>query len=114
MALRGLLEASPATISDFVVAAEARFREAVDISHLGHYSAAIYLIGYAAEMWLKAAAFITEGARPFDIVEPRLAPARRWLADHPWQVAYESYHSLLFWANYLRAGGGRRETPFHT
>jgi hypothetical protein len=60
MGLRAIIENDSETVSDFVAAANARFREALDISHLGHYSAAIYLIGYSAEMW-KAATFVIEG-----------------------------------------------------
>lgn len=44
-------------------------------------------------------------------MERRLAPARTWLRVHPWHVPHEGYHSVLFWATYLRARRAGRRHP---
>jgi hypothetical protein len=103
MQLRQRLSLRPETISDFAIAAEQKYREGIIVAKAGHPGAGIYFFGYTAEMLLKAACFRFDGASPSDRVAPRLAPARNWLASHPWSVNPEGYHSLEFWTTYLRA-----------
>jgi hypothetical protein len=103
MQLRQRLSLRPETLSDFANASEQKFWEGIEVAAAGHPGAGIYLMGYSAEMMLKVAAFRFDGAALTDFVAPRLAPAKTWLAGHPWSVHHESYHSLLFWMTYLRA-----------
>jgi hypothetical protein len=103
MQLRARLSQSPETISDFVVAAEQKFWEGLELVTSERVGAGIYLLGYAAEMWLKAAAFRFDGASPADFVQPRLVPARIWLSLQPESIPHESFHSVIFWLRYLLA-----------
>ena len=58
-------------------------------------------------MILKHACFRVDRGRPADPVAGFFGPTRAWDA-HYCTIPYESYHSLLFWAYYLR--GKRRES----
>jgi len=102
MPLRSQLESQPETLSDFDLAAEQKFWEGTELGVQGHRGSAIYLLGYAAEMWLKRACFRFDGASLLDRVQPRLVPARIWLARRGVAINHESYHSLTFWMTYLR------------
>ncbi|MDQ3081487.1 MAG: hypothetical protein M3R07_04655 [Gemmatimonadota bacterium] len=110
MQLRQRLQGQPETLSDFAAAAEQKYWEAIELAACGHRGGGIYLMGYAAEMYLKVSAFRFDGASLADLIEPRLAPARNWLKAQPTSVAHESYHSVLFWMAYLR---GRRVAKHH-
>lgn len=103
--------ASPATVQDLVLASEERFWEGIELLVAGRRGAGIYLLGYAAEMILKVACFVADGARPYHPVEGRLAPARRWARDHRPGVRHEGYHSLWFWAAVLRRKRALRGRP---
>lgn len=89
-------------LSELVMSAEEKCDEALSLKKAGHYGAAIYLAGYAAEMLLKYAYMRLTGALPSESVETRLAPAR-YRAKHLMtvSVADESYHSLVFWLQLL-------------
>jgi hypothetical protein len=112
MLLRHFLEAQPETISDMSLAVEQKFWEGIELCVAGRHGAGIYLLGYAAEMYLKIASFRLDGANPADFVAPRLARARNLLRTHPFQIAHEHYHSLLFWLASVRALRQRRGTRF--
>jgi hypothetical protein len=101
--LRQRLELQPETISDFVLAAEQRYWEGIELAAAGRSGAGIYLLGYCAEIYLKVASFRFDGARSVDLIAPRLIPARTWMNGQPARTPHEGYHSLLFWLNYLRA-----------
>lgn len=102
--LRSRLATRPETISDFTLAAQQKYWEGMELALAGRRGAAIYLMGYAAEMFLKIAAFRFDGATLADEIGPRLAPAATWMRNQfPGIVPPESYHSLLFWMEYLRA-----------
>jgi hypothetical protein len=103
MQLRQRLESRPESLRDFAVAAEYRFLEGLELATRNHHFAGIYLLGYAAEMYLKIAAFRFDGASPSTLVYPQLQPVRRWmLLRHP-KVEHEGFHSLRFWLQYLRS-----------
>ncbi len=99
MSLRRRLESSPETVQEFELAAEQKYFEALELMASGYRGAGIYLMGYVAEMLLKVAFFRYDGARPADLVGPRLGPARRrGRARIPRDVPWENYHSLNFWS----------------
>lgn len=101
MTLREHILSSPETISDLAWAAEQRFREAEELLYTGRFTGAVYLFGLSVEMWLKLACFYFRGARPSTTVDSQLAPARRWMRANSPAVDPESYHSLLFWTEFL-------------
>jgi len=109
VALRTLLQSTTETVQDLILAAEERYWEALELMVQGHPFVGIYLAGYTAEMLLKTAAFRFDGARPGDFVAPRLAPAKHYGNSFFPHVAFESAHSLRFWAAFLeqkRAAAG--------
>jgi len=102
MSLRIRLEAAPETVQDFELASEQKYWEGVELMTAGHRAAGIYLVGYAVEMWLKAACFRLDGAVPGDMVRPYLAPARRLGRSLFPTIPDENYHSVNFWGELLR------------
>lgn len=101
MTLRDQILSSPETLSDLDWAAEQRYRDAEELFVRMRYTGAVYLFGLASEMWLKLACFRVRGATPSTPVDAVLAPAARWMKLNAPGVDRESYHSLLFWAEYL-------------
>lgn len=100
------------TIQDLNEAAEDRYWEAYELAVQGQPYGAMYLFGYVAEMFLKSAGFLFDGASLNDQVGPRLGPAKVFGSSHFSHVHCESYHSILFWAEFLiekraRAASGR-------
>lgn len=89
------------TLSDLIWAAEERFRDGEYLLGATRLSGAVYLLGLSAEMWLKAACFRLRGATPATPVIGQLGPAKAWMQAQAPGVQAESYHSLLFWAEYL-------------
>ena len=106
--LRRQLDTTPETVADFDLAAESRYWDGCQLITQGHGLGGIYLLGYAGEMILKHACFRIDRARPADPVGGFFGPIRAWMGHHYGTIARENYHSLLFWAYYLR--GKRRET----
>jgi len=102
MPLRTLLESTTETVQDLVLAAEERYWEAYELVVQGHPFAGAYLVGYAAEMLLKTAAFRFDGASPGDLVAPRLGPAKAFGVSYFPNIHCEGYHSLRFWVTFLR------------
>lgn len=97
MALRATNEAAVETISEVMQAAEARYWEGLEALVQGNSAAGVYTLGYVAEILLKTACFLFDGALVTDLVLPRLAPARALgTAVFP-HVPCESYHGLSFW-----------------
>ena len=105
--LRRQLDVTPETVADFDLAAESRYWDGCQLITQSHGLGGIYLLGYTAEMILKHACFRIDGGRPADPVAGFFGPTRAWMRQHYGTIPYESYHSLLFWAYYLR--GKRRE-----
>jgi hypothetical protein len=102
MQLRRRLQSKPETISDFYLAADQKYWEGMELGTAGRFAAGIYLLGYAAEMHLKVAAFRFDGANTGDLVSVRLGPARSWMLRQSASVNHEGYHSLMFWMEYVR------------
>jgi hypothetical protein len=100
--LRHRIKSNPETMQDLELASEEKYWEAIELLVSGYRGAGIYLLGYVAEMILKRACFALDGARPFDLVGPRLAPVRSWAKRQFPGVQAESYHSLWFWTTALR------------
>lgn len=115
MPLRYRLQAEPETVQDLEIACEQRYWEGLELLVAGYRGAGIYLLGYAAEMILKQACFLVDGARPFDHVASRLAPVASWARHHLPGLQHEHYHSLRFWAAVLQVkrqlGGQPLEAP---
>jgi hypothetical protein len=97
MPLRHRIRANPETVQDLVLASDEKYWEGIELLTVGKQGAGIYLLGYAAEMILKNACFLTDAARPGDLVGPRLGPIQKWANRHLPNIPYESYHSLRFW-----------------
>ncbi len=100
--LRFRLSPYPETAQDFELAAEARYWEGLELMAADRPFAGVYLMGYSAEMFLKLACFRLAPLVHLDPIGPRLGPVRRWMAQHRPQIDPERYHSLIFWASYLR------------
>ncbi len=101
-------------ISGFEVAAERRYQEAKVLLRREHRYAAIYLLGYAIEMWLKAAYYRNEGMRTHS------APILHDDMHDAWKnrnaagiatTAKKNLHDLAGWARlltYIRSAAGLR------
>jgi hypothetical protein len=103
MPLRQRIVGYPETVQEQELAAQERFLEALELLTAGYPDGAVYLFGYVAEMLLKNAYFLLTGARPADLVGPRLAPARN-AADRFNRlrgISHEHYHSIRFWSYLL-------------
>lgn len=101
MRLRQRILGSPETISDLVWAAEQRYQESGLLFDAGRFSGCVYLAGLSCEMWLKNACFRSLGSNPSTPVASQLGPARDWMQKNMPTIQHESYHSILFWAEYL-------------
>ncbi|MCK4342466.1 MAG: hypothetical protein KAY37_12170 [Phycisphaerae bacterium] len=99
MTLRRQTEKQEETLQEMELAAELRFGEGLQLLYEGWRSGGVYLLGYVAEMLLKISYFRYRGANPSDLVS--LAPARTAGQVLIPGIAYESYHSLRFWAALL-------------
>ena len=86
------------TIHNFRRAAGARYAEGSWLATHGDRLASIYLLGYSAEMLLKAAFFRLEGYGPGDPLPLKSAPAyaRSWGLAGP-----RNLHDLPWWATLL-------------
>jgi hypothetical protein len=103
LAVRQEILARSETLSDLEWAAEERFREAEELLRAGHFSGAVYLFGLSCEMWLKLGCFRYRGAKITDPVLSQLGPAKAWMKIRYPLIQCESYHSLVFWVEYLIA-----------
>lgn len=98
-------------LQDFALAAEERFLDAQVLLAGGHGTGAAYVVGYVAEMLLKSAVFLFDGARPSDMVYPRLSPLKRWAKNSLPGVPFTNYHDVLFWAWVLRKRRAEKGRP---
>lgn len=110
--LRWQVNTTPETVADFDLAAEVRYWDGCQLLTQGHGLGGIYLLGYAAEMILKHACFRNDRGRPADPASGFFGPIRHWMNVHHPQVDREAYHSLLFWAHYLRSRRRENGNPF--
>jgi len=102
MGLRFRVDSTPETLQDMSLAAEERFAEGLDLVTLDRHWSGVYLLGYSAEMNLKASFFRLGGERPSQQVKGLLAPARKMGERFFPGVPCELYHSLWFWCLMLR------------
>src|SRR5262249_26191940 len=93
------------------LAADERLFEARSLLLGGRVTASVYLAGYAAEMTLKNATLRVEGARPDDLVGPRLGPARARARQLIGAIDDEHFHSIRFGALLLRETRRSRGRP---
>ena len=89
-------------LQDFELAREERFLDAQALLARGHGTGATYVVGYVAEMLLKSAVLLFDGARPSDLVYPRLSPVKKWAQRLLPGVPFANYHDVLFWTWVLR------------
>ena len=68
MPLRAHVEANPETLSDFLLAADDRYREAEKLLEAEEYDGCVYLLGYAVEIWLKSSCLRLRKVGPTDRV----------------------------------------------
>lgn len=102
MAIRHRISGSAETIQDYELAAEDRYWDGMELLVAGHTVGGLYLLGFAAEMWLKYAYFRFTGARPGDPARSHFGPARSHARQLLPSIPAEGYHSLAFWAGLLR------------
>lgn len=100
--LRHRIKSNPETVQDLAIASDEKYWEGIELLVSGRRGEGIYLLGYSVEMMLKNACFLAEGARPSDLVGPRLGPIRSWAKSALPDIPPESYHSLRFWVHVLR------------
>lgn len=89
-------------LQDFELAAEERYLDAQELLARGHGTGATYLTGYVAEMLLKNAVFLFDGAGPKALIRPRLAPVKKWAEKMLPTPPFTNYHDVWFWAHVLR------------
>jgi hypothetical protein len=100
--IRALLSPANETLQDMESAAEDRFWEGWELATQSRHIGALYVWGYVAEMLLKVSAFRVDGASPGEAVAPRLGPAKVYGQARFADIAYDSGHSIEFWAAFLR------------
>ncbi len=98
MSLVARIQPLPETVAEMEAAAEDRYQEGKNLVQQGYFHAGIYLLGYAAEIWLKTAICRVDAASLLtDTIESRVGPAR-----YRWQRLFggrlPSGHDLLFLA----------------
>lgn len=110
MPLRLMVQASPETLSDMLLAADDRYNEAEELLVQQRFDGAAYLLGYAAEMRLKATCLRLRGHGPTTQVWSALPPLKAWMRTVAPTVRFTNYHDLAFFAEcvgQLRVHGGR-------
>jgi hypothetical protein len=89
-------------VQDLLLAADQRLLDGLQLLVEGRPSGGLYVLGYSAEMWLKAGFFYLRGAKPFDVVQAMLRPAHNTgTACFP-TVPWEGGHGLEFWLTGIR------------
>src|SRR6266545_2801604 len=89
------------TVTDLTVSAEDRFRDGQELLAQGRARGAIYLLGLAAEMWLKVVSFRLLGAKASDAVGPFAKRMRIFMDANASATDRESGHSLRYWAEFI-------------
>jgi hypothetical protein len=98
MPLRSIIKASPETLSDMLFAADDRYREAEELLRQHRFDGCVYLLGYAAEMWLKSACFRLRSIGPTARVMVALPPLRLWMRQAAPHVLFTDWHDLAYLA----------------
>src|SRR5882672_3302247 len=98
MALRATVKAYPETLSDILVAADDRYQEAEDLLVQQRFDGCVYLLGYASEMWLKAACLRLRSLGPTALVKAALPALKAWMKTVAPAASLTNYHDLSYWA----------------
>ena len=93
---RQIFDGTVETVSDVLLAADDRYAEAEDLIVAGRFDGAIYLLGYSAEMWMKAACLALQGLPPSAPVKSSLAPLKTWMQARAPSIAFTNYRSVVF------------------
>ena len=110
MPLRNLIRSSPETLSDMLLAAEDRYRDAEELLVQERFDGCVYLLGYASEMWLKSACLRLQSHRPSVQVKAALPPLKSYMKLTAAHVPFTDYHDMAFFAAciaHLRIQQGR-------
>ena len=102
MSLRYQLAQQAETLQLVDMAARQRYWEGLVLMVAGRLGAGIYIMGYCAEMLLKAAYFRVVGEKPGSPVPSMLSSARKWSTRFLPTVPREQYHSVWFWCQLVR------------
>ncbi|MDB5301392.1 MAG: hypothetical protein JWO87_3055 [Phycisphaerales bacterium] len=110
MPLRNTVKGFPETLSDMLLAADDRYREAEALLVEHEFDGCVYLLGYAAEMWLKAACLRLRGLSATVLVKGALPPLKKWMQSTVPSTTFTDYHDLSYLAEcvfQLRLAQGR-------
>lgn len=112
--LREQIESVAETVQEFEAAAEHFYQEGKFLVKKRHHYAGIYLLGYAAEMWLKTAYFRLINLLSSDAVTPQLplAAQRGKNTLSPPVADAEGYHNLLLWWRLVEHERSNAQNPF--
>jgi hypothetical protein len=114
--LRSVILGIPETLQEFNLAADDKYWEGMDLLNAGKNSGAVYMLGYCAEMTLKAALFYLKNASPLDEVQQLLNTLQANMKQHPVQaiqyILPEGNHSLRYWAILLEEQRKTLGCPF--
>ena len=102
MPLRARVESNPETLQDLDIAGEQHYWEAIEMMVCQHNATGIYLMGYVAEILLKAAYFRLSGAALADPLDAYLRPARNLMRTRYRVIDAEGGHGLFYWLTLLR------------
>lgn len=86
------------TMQDLELAAEQRYWEGLELAVAGHGAASIYLLGYAAEMWIKLAYYHLDQVSPGIAVNVSFNKVKN-ANPRPVQAQWEAGHSIEFWGD---------------
>ena len=86
-----------------LLAAEDRYRDAEELLAQRRFDGCVYLLGFAAEMWLKAVCMRLRGLTPADQVMSALAALRKRMKQIAPGVLFTDYHDLLFYVRCIEA-----------
>lgn len=99
--LRDQVDRWTETFSGIALSAEDRFRDAQELCATGRHRGAVYVLGLAAEMWLKLASYRLCNAIASDPVGPYASNVRSFMDAHAPGTDRESGHSLRYWAEFI-------------
>ena len=99
MPLRNLIKASPETLSDMLLAAEDRYQEAEDLLVQQRFDGCVYLLGYAAEMWLKAACLRLRSHSLATQVMAGLSALKSYMSLTAPAIPFSDFHDLAYFAS---------------
>lgn len=112
MGVRHLVQGRPSGPAEWLPAAQARLDDAAALIQEGRFTGALYLLGYVAEMRLKAAVWAMLRLPDDRLWQDLAGQARHVASRRTGDVRAEAGHSLRYWALVLiaklRDEGGER------